>query len=36
MKKLLTIRTEYVIEIKGIVKERSNKNKTIKTGDIKY
>lgn len=32
--KALTIRTEYVIEIKGIVKERSNKNKTIKTGDI--
>lgn len=29
-----TLRNEYVIEAKGIIKERESKNKNIKTGDI--
>ena len=33
-KKALLLRAEYVIAVKGMVKERSNKNKDLKTGDI--
>lgn len=32
--KAFTLRAEYVIAVKGIVKERSSKNKKIPTGDI--
>ncbi len=32
--KVSTVRSEYVIGIKGIVKERSSKNPELKTGDI--
>ncbi len=32
--KAIELKSEYVIKVKGIIKERSNKNKNISTGDI--
>lgn len=34
LKKAETLKSEYVVGIKGTVKERASKNKNIKTGDI--